>query len=87
MTKKQRAQVVELLKCAADGARNGRGLVMAGYATGECDGINPCTPVYTLACDAYVHVNRIPSEWYWVNWRMRRGLLEAAARVEEGSWP
>jgi len=26
-------------------------------------------------------------EWYWASCRSRRGLLEAAMRVEEGSWP
>ncbi len=87
MTRKQRAQVVELLRCAADGKRHGIGLTEAGYAIGECDGIEPCTPIYSWACDAYMEINRIPSEWYWVNWRRRYGLLEAAQRVEEGSWP
>ena len=60
---------------------------MAGYATGHCDGISPCAKTFSLACDAYVEVNRLPSEWYWASYRMRRGLLEAAARVEEGTWP
>lgn len=85
--KRQRAQVVELLRCAADGRWHGIGLTMAGYALGHCDGINPCTRIYTLACDAYTKVNGIPSEWYWASYRRRTGLLEAAARVEEGSWP
>lgn len=87
LTRSQRAQVVELLRCGADGARNGPGLTMAAYALGHCDGISPCSPMYTLACDAYMQFNRIPSEWYWTNWRRRRGLLEAAQRVEDKEWP
>jgi hypothetical protein len=87
LTRAQRAEVVELLRCAADGRGHGRGLVMAGYATGHVDGIKPCTPIYLLACDAYMEINRIPSEWYWSSYRRRIGLLEAAARVEEGRWP
>lgn len=87
LTKKQRAEVVELLRCAADGRRHGIGITMAGYQTGHCDGISPCTSAYTLACDAYMRVNGIPSEWYWASYRRRRGLLEAAQRVEEGTWP
>lgn len=85
MTKRERAKVVELLRCAADGRGAGRGLVMAGYATGHCDGVHPCSKVYALACDAYTQIHGIPSVWYWV--RSRGPLLEAAARVEEGSWP
>lgn len=87
MTRKQRAQVVELLRCAADGRWYGIGLVAAGCASGQCDGIAPCTKVYELACEAYTKINGIPSEWYWVTWRRRYGLLEAAQRVEEGSYP
>lgn len=87
ITKRQREQVVELLRCGADGRAGGVGLTMAGYALGYCDGVNPCTPIFSLACDAYMKINGVPSEWYWVNWRRRRGLLEAAQRVEEGTWP
>lgn len=85
MTKLERAKVVELLRCAADGRGSGRGLVRAGYETGHCDGIKPCTKVYSLACTAYMSIHQVPSVWYWA--RPRRPLLEAAARVEEGSWP
>lgn len=87
MTRKQRAQVVELLRCAADGRGHGNGLATVGYSTGECDGINPCSKVYALASAAYVEISGISSEWYWASYRMRRGLLEAAARIEEGSYP
>ncbi len=87
MTRRERARVVELLRCAADGRRNGIGITMAGYGLGHCDGIYPAAKVYLLACGAFIAVNRIPSEWYWAGYRMRRGLLEAAARVEEGSYP
>jgi len=87
MTKRERAQVAELLRCGADGRHHGRGLVMAGYASGHCDGIRPAAKVYLLACDAYMKINRIPSEWYWASYRMRRGLLEAALRIEQGYTP
>jgi len=87
LTRKQRAEVVELLRCAADGQRNGPGLAWAAADLGYVDFINPCSRVYSLACDAYMQISGIPSEWYWVNWRRRRGLLEAALRVEQGLWP
>lgn len=81
MTKREREQVVELLRCGADV----QSLVAAGYATGHCDGINPCDSVYAHACDAYMATARIPSVWYHA--RPRRGLLEAALRVELEEWP
>ena len=81
MTKRQRAQVVELLRCAADC----KSLTTAGYALGYCDGKNPCLPVFALACEAYTHIHKIPTHWYWA--RPQKSLLEAAARVEEGSYP
>ena len=81
MTKRQREQVVELLRCGADA----KSLVRAGYALGHCDLVNPCSKVYLLADEAYTRIHRIPSSWYWV--RCRMPLLEAAQRVEDGSWP
>ncbi len=81
MNKKQRAAVVELLRCAADQ----NNLVMTGYRTGYVDGINPCDPVYSLACDALAAVSHATSAWYYA--RPRKHLLEAAQRVEDGEWP
>lgn len=81
MTRLERSKVVTLLRCGAD-INN---LVRAGYETGHCDGINPCDRIFSFASDAYCQINRIPTAWYWAN--PRRGLLEAAARVEEGRWP
>lgn len=73
MTKKQRAQVVELLRCAAD--LNGIG--NAAYAMGIEHG-----QVHDLAIDATRCVRvRIGHGEYAI------GCLEAAARVEERSWP
>lgn len=81
MTRRQRAQVVELLRCAADL----QSLASAGYALGYCDGIRPCSKVYALADEAYTQIHGIPSSWYWA--RCRGPLLEAAVRVEAGEWP
>lgn len=81
MSSRERAQVVALLRCGADL----QSLVTAGYETGHCDGISPCDRIFQLACDAYQATARIPSVWYHA--RPRRGLLEAAQRVEERSWP
>ncbi len=85
MNKRERTQVVELLRCGADFKSN---LVFAGYGLGWCDGIWPCSKIYSLACKAYTRINRIPSEWYWVRRDLvRRACLEAAQQVEEGWQP
>lgn len=81
MTKRERAKVVELLRCGADM----NNLVMAGYDTGHCDGVYPCSNIYNLACRAYMGTSRATSAWYHA--RPRKHLLEAAQRVEEGTWP
>jgi hypothetical protein len=78
MTKKQRAQVVELLRCAADIRITGTMIprARAAYLLG--------TPERTqrLAEDAWTAVlNDVGMSLYQYE------LLEAAARVEEGSWP
>lgn len=81
MTKRERLRVVELLLCAADMGS----LCAAGYATGHCDGINPCSKVYALAGRAYAAMPGVVNDnAYYAH---SPGLLEAAARVEEGSWP
>jgi hypothetical protein len=81
MTKKERAQVVELLRCAAD--------CCGRRFKGEWSG-----PFHIAA-------RSFSTATYWAAWRARdgikrsrltteqyrRGLLEAAARVEEGSYP
>ena len=75
MTKRERAQVVELLRCAADLAASEQ------YIDDAFDLYSGAA--YGLAVSAWVHVIC----------EGERGagfgcaLLEAAARVEEGSWP
>jgi hypothetical protein len=77
MTKKQRAQVVELLRCSADVNR----FYVAAYALG---GLQPANEVFHAAWDAFVGIHgRAPG--YWNN--PRKAFLEAALRVEEGSYP
>lgn len=76
MTKRHRAQVVELLRCAADAGMDGEtpvGLLSAGDEFS--------VEVNDLAWDAYYSVRTEEPG------RFRLELLEAAARVEEGSWP
>lgn len=81
MTKRQRAQVVELLRCAADRSS----LADAGYSMGHCDGIHPCARVYAFAARAYETLPDIIHGGGWYSYP--EALLEAAACVEEGSWP
>jgi hypothetical protein len=96
MTKKQRAQVVELLRCAADLAANGDRASALGTAAFHLG-------VITLPF-LESHFGR---DCHWVMMLRGRGpvwdsadrkwqicgpgyefcLLEAAQRVEEGSWP
>ncbi len=81
MTRKQREQVVELLRCGADL----RSITAAGYALGHCDGINPCTSVFVLAVKAYTDMPDVIHAGGYHAWP--HSCLEAAQRVEEGSWP
>lgn len=87
MTKKQRAQVVELLRCAADSRVDGVGL------NGMWDGANLVCPTETverIAWDAVMSLQRSsrPRQVVGVvDEHYRHELLEAAQRVEEGSWP
>ena len=71
MTKRQRAQVVELLRCAAD-----QNISL---------GIAAC---YLGLSDWHRHQAFLPwdSSYNWFS-DYREQCLEAAARVEEGSWP
>jgi hypothetical protein len=78
MTKREREQVVELLRCAAD--RNDPLDAICGFAI---TGARMDAKRQTLddACCALVQtVGESGDDW-------QRDCLEAAARVEEGSWP
>lgn len=80
MTKRERAQVVELLRCAADEQNVWRAAFKGGFSG----------KVRTLAYDVHAYVwERRDSELYLrlnsVPYRER--LLECVAVVEEGSWP
>lgn len=87
MTKRQRSQVVELLRCAADERADGIGLNGMWDAERE---LGIAKPTADRAWDALhstppstlhrVVVGRVDEDY-------RADLLEAAARVEEGSWP
>lgn len=81
MTKRQRAQVVELLRCAADVSS----IVRAAYNTGHADGVNPCSRVFLLAREAYGDIpGVIHAEGYYHHPEF---CLEAAQLVEDGEWP
>ena len=75
MTRKQRAQVVELLRCAADYVdRSCIPIWNAAHATSE-----GAIEAHRTALDALDAVRDL------TNRKFR--ILEAAARVEEGSYP
>lgn len=96
MTKKQRAQVVELLRCAADACALNRGHVWFDVVANL---IGASDAVVEIAREASIEVmdepvfrderfdcsqrglDVMPNDW---NLRV---ALEAAARVEEGSYP
>jgi hypothetical protein len=87
MTRRERAQVVELLRCAADCRPDNVGL----------------NGMFDTACwldleghwqdKAWQAINAVPTHSTvfqvvgTVDEEYRRVLLEAAARVEEGTWP
>lgn len=79
MTKREREQVVELLRCAADLAQRNEGCVLAAsdrlYATTDSKLVDIGLDAWS---DAYPE-----DDWFQ---RDLYALLEAAARVEEGSW-
>lgn len=87
MTKKQRAQVVELLRCAADSRPDGIGL----------NGMFDTACWLDLSGDkqdaAWLAVNAVPTRAAtfcvvgFIDEEYRRCLLEAALRVERGEWP
>jgi hypothetical protein len=87
VTKRERAQVVELLRCCADvcNIEPGHGL----YSVAQMmdlprwdDPLGRSPFVWDMACKARNHVF-VNGAWsgYW------HECLEAAARVEEGSYP
>lgn len=81
MTKNKRAQIVELLRCAADVSS----ILQAAYGTGDADGVNPCTDVFLLAREAYGSIpGVIHAEGYY---HYPPFCLEAAQRVEDCEWP
>lgn len=82
MTKKQRAQVVELLRCAADNA--GRAVFLPLLTA--IDDLATKQPTNNCAFDVYFHAFREQPRTV-EHERECAALLEAAARVEEGSWP
>lgn len=77
--KRVRTQAVVLLRFGADIQT----LVGAAYATGHCDGVNPCTKAYLLAHGAVSSVLGKDHDTYWADPFV---LLEAAAQLE-GSEP
>lgn len=89
LTKQQRADVVELLRCAADlcNVDSSHGL----YSVAQFLGLDTwdtflateeSTLVWRAACDARNHVHAIGYWWgYW------HECLEAAQRVEDKEWP
>lgn len=88
MTKKQRAQVVELLRCAADGRPAGIGL---NGLFGASDDLGIETALHNDAWEALFDVRQVQGEFGCdrsvVDEAYRRRLLEAAQRVEEGWTP
>lgn len=96
LTKKQRAEVVELLRCAADlcNIDSSHGLYsvarLMGYHTWDSaaavaaddEQARMFALVWHQACLARNHVH---GDGYWYGYWHE--CLEAAQRVEEGSWP
>lgn len=83
MTRAQRAQVVELLRCTADDGNSG-GLFGTSFGGGwPAKGEEALVRVHVLAVQARQEVER---EHPWTL-DYAETCLEAAARVEEGSWP
>lgn len=78
MTKRERAQVVELLRCAADCQQSYRAPI-AGACCDLYGGLQ--TNAFDLAHAAKDDVPDLGLEDYQTR------LLEAALRVEQGEWP
>lgn len=87
MTRREREQVVELLRCAADDNAE-RGGLNGMFDSASDLGVG--SRLHTEAWNALMDVQPVaeePRALRPVDERYRRELLEAAARVEEGSWP
>jgi hypothetical protein len=74
MTKQQRARVVELLRCSVD-------LLMRGHVFPRLDAIERLGPDHDICTMSFEAVQAVEGP------RDEIKLLEAAARVEERSWP
>jgi hypothetical protein len=98
MTPEEREQAVELLRCAADADPHGEGMNgVLGPVVASCHlwlrderTFDPIGPVVDLATKAWYDAcadlgikwpHRVAADAY------RRELLEAAQRIEEGTWP
>lgn len=84
MTKRQREQVVELLRCAADIAVT-KTWRLWGCGPTAADDLMASERTRTLAELAITRVSSgddAPDGYAYIS-----AALEAAARVEEGSWP
>jgi hypothetical protein len=81
MTRRERAAVVELLRCAADRAT---ATVRPISTTARLLGYPEGSAVFDLAIAARCDVAfAVPFDDEAYRWQ----ILEAAARVEEGTWP
>lgn len=89
LSKKQREQVVELLRCAADLAETGRySALFGGPAVAAARCIKPASAVSVHASKAARDAAPRGEKEGARNADDFIGVaLEAAARVEEGSWP
>lgn len=81
MNKRERAQVVELLRCAADSSISYQGINGIVLASMDLDSSVNMTRVVGAAYNALVPGQALTYEDY------RARLLEAAQRVEDGVWP
>ena len=86
MTKRQRAQVVELLRCAADEHRSGIGLNGMFGPDAELKTQKAAWCAIDAVHKAGHRDVPVPSDAR-ADENYRHVLLEAAARVEEGSYP
>jgi hypothetical protein len=93
VTKRERARVVELLRCAADHVLRGERPETAIAITSESMFDSTLFGAGGAAVSqAYKVEKQVCREWLYGDWvtfdpnRYER-LLEAAARVEEGDWP
>lgn len=87
MTKRQRVQVAELLRCAADNLSP----ISTGAWTDATEGVGPSCAVELLAHEAFHDVRgarAILDDGSDVDVELGRWTyLEAALRVEQGEWP